>query len=77
MLTSCNDIRRGNVGTHQPRKEVANSRTNKDGKEYVKHHIPGEKNKHLGKRRDKGHRRDGTSQKTEMDLGRAHQQNTR
>ena len=32
--------------------------SNKDGKEYVKHHIPGQTNKHLGKRKDKGHRRD-------------------
>ena len=30
----------------------------KNGKEYVKHHIPGQTNKHLGKRKDKGHRRD-------------------
>ena len=34
------------------------SRTNRDGKEYVKHHIPGQKNKHMGKRKDQGHRRD-------------------
>ena len=58
MRTSSNDIRRGNVGTHHPSKEQASSRTNKHGKEYVKHHIPGQKNKHLVKRKDKGHRRD-------------------
>ena len=38
--------------------------------------MPGQKNKHLGKRKDKGHRRDWTSQKTEVDLGRARQQDT-
>ena len=36
-----------------PCKEQASSRTNEDGKEYVKHHIPGQKNKHLGKRKTK------------------------
>ena len=41
--------------THRPSHEQA-SRTNKDGKEYVKHHIPGQKNKHLGKRKDQGHK---------------------
>ena len=45
IRTSSHDIQRGNVGTHQPRKEQARSRTNKDGKEYVIHHIPGQKNK--------------------------------
>ena len=39
-------------------KEQASNRTNKDGKEYVKHHIPGQKNKYLGKKKDQGHRRD-------------------
>ena len=34
---------RGNLGTHHPCKEQASSRTNKDGKEYVKHHIPGQR----------------------------------
>ena len=29
----------------------------------------------MGKKKDKGHIRDWTSQKTEMDLGRAYQQN--
>ena len=98
MHTSSNDIRRRNTGTHQPNKEQASRRTNKDGKEYVKHHILycvlmlltcSEYNvqnklpytyrdkKHLDKRKDKGHRRDWTSQKTEVDLGRARQQNTR
>ena len=43
MCTSSNDIRRRNMGTHHPSKEQASSRTNKDGKEYVKHHIPGQK----------------------------------
>ena len=41
---------------HTSSKERTSSHTNKDGKEYVKHHIPGQKNKHLGKRKDKGHR---------------------
>ena len=36
-----NDIWRGNMGTYHPNKEQACSRRNKDGKEYVKHHIPG------------------------------------
>ena len=58
------DIRGENMGTHHPNKEQASSRTNKDGKEYVKHHIPGQKNKHLGKRTEQGHRHDGTSRKT-------------
>ena len=31
-------------GHSPPRKEQASSRTNKDGKEYVKHHILGQKN---------------------------------
>ena len=39
-------------------KEQDSSHTNKDGKEYVKHHIPGQKNKHLGKKKDTGHRAD-------------------
>ena len=72
--TSPQLIRRGSMGIHHPSKEQPNSRTNKDGKEYVKHHIPGQKNKHLGKRKDKGYRRDWTSQKTEVDLGKARQQ---
>ncbi|KAK2154452.1 hypothetical protein NP493_2190g00018 [Ridgeia piscesae] len=41
------------MGTHHPSKAQASSRANKDGKEYVKHHIPGQENKHLGKRKDK------------------------
>ena len=45
------------MGTHHPTKEQASSRTNKYGKEYVKHHVLGQKNKHQGKRKDKGHRR--------------------
>ena len=44
--------------THHPSKEQASSRPNKDGKEYVKHHIPGQKEKHLGEREDKCHIRD-------------------
>ena len=39
--------------------------------------VLAEKNKHLGKREDKDHRRDWTSQKTEVDLGKARQQDTR
>ena len=53
MHTSGNDIRHGNMGTHHPCKEQASSRTNKDGKEYVKYHTSGQKHKHLGKRKDK------------------------
>ena len=47
------------MGTHHTSKEQTRSRTNKDGKKYVKHHITGQKNKHLCKRKDKGHRREG------------------
>ena len=65
------------MGTHHLCKEQASSLTNKDGKENVKHHLPGQKNKHLGKKKDQGQRRDWTSQKTEVDLGRARQQDTR
>ena len=36
-------MQRGNMGTHHPSKEQASSRTNKDGMEYVKHHLPGQK----------------------------------
>ena len=56
MLTSSNDLRRGNMGTHHPSKEQGSSRTNKNGKEYVIHHMQEQKNKHLGKRKDNGHR---------------------
>ena len=52
-----NDIRRGNMDTHNPCKEQASSRTNKDGKEYFKHYILEQKNKHMGKRKDQNHRR--------------------
>ena len=58
MHTSSNDIRRRNMDTHHPSKEQVSSCTNKDGKEYVKHHIAGQKKKDLGKRKDKGHIRD-------------------
>ncbi|MEG7521551.1 MAG: hypothetical protein M3H12_00395, partial [Chromatiales bacterium] len=58
--------------TNQAKKQ-ASSRTIKDGKKYVIHHIPGRKNKRLGKREDNGHRRNGTSQNKEVDLGRTHQ----
>ena len=57
MRTFSNDIGRGNMGTHYPSKEQASSRTNTDGKEYVKHRITGEK-KHLRKGKDKDHRID-------------------
>ena len=42
MRTFSNDIRCGNMGTHHPSKQQASSRTNTYGKEYVKHHIPGQ-----------------------------------
>ena len=42
-----------NMGTHHPSKEQASSHTNKDRKEYVKHHIPGRNNKHLDKSKDR------------------------
>ena len=48
----------GNIDTNKPIKEQVSSCSNTDGKEYIKHHIPGKENKHLGKRKDKGHRRD-------------------
>ena len=44
MLIYSNGVRRGNMDTHHPCKEEASSRTNKDGKEYVKNHIPRQKN---------------------------------
>ena len=34
----------------------------------LKHHIPRQKDKHLDKRKDTGHRCDLTSQETEVDL---------
>ena len=43
MRNSSNDIRRGNMGTHHTCKEQYSIRTNKYGKEYVKHHISGQK----------------------------------
>ena len=45
------------IGTHQPGKEQASSHTYKDGKEYFIHYIPGQKNKHLRKRKNKGYKR--------------------
>jgi len=56
--------------THQPNTEQDSYRKKKDGKEYVRHHIPGQKNTYLGKRKDKGHRRDWTSQRTDADVSR-------
>ena len=44
--------------THELNKELAGSRTKIERSMFVKHHIPGQNNKHLGKRKDKGHRRD-------------------
>ena len=38
--------------------DQASSRTSKYGKECVKRHIQAQKNKRLGKRKYKGHRRD-------------------
>ena len=58
MRNSSNDIRRGDTDTHEPGKEQTSSRTNKDGKKYVKHNISGQKNKPMGSRKDKGRRRD-------------------
>ena len=60
MRTSSNAIRRGNIGTHHSSKEQASSHANKDGKEYAKHHIPGQKSKQLGKRKNKGYRGDNS-----------------
>ena len=61
----------GQFDNHHPSKR----RTNKDGKEYVKHHI--HNNKDLSKKKDNGHICHWTSQKTEVDLGSARQQDTR
>ena len=51
---SNNEIRRVDVGSLQPGKEVKNKlatvHSDKHGKKYVKHHIHGEKNKHLGEK---------------------------
>ena len=71
LVHTCNnDVRCVNMGTLQTSKGQASRCTIKDGKEYVKHHIPGQKNKHLGKRKDKSHSQ-------EVVLGKARQQNTR
>ena len=43
IRTSSNDIRLGNMCTHHPSKEQASNSKTTDGKEYVKHHIPGKK----------------------------------
>ena len=43
MRTSSNDIRRGNMDSHQLNKEQASSRSSRDGKEYVNLHIAGRK----------------------------------
>ena len=40
-------------GHSSAKKEQASSNTNKDEKKYIKLHIPGQKNKHLGKRKTK------------------------
>ena len=45
-------------GTHHTNNEEASSFTNKYGKGHVKHHIPGLKNKHMDKEKEKGHRHD-------------------
>ena len=37
------------MGTHYPSKEQVSSCINKHGKEYVKHHILGQKNKYMCK----------------------------
>ena len=58
MRTSGSGLWHRNMGTHQPSKEQASSHKNKNGKKYVKHHISGQKNKHLDKRKDNGHRCD-------------------
>ena len=67
MRTSSIDIRRGNTDSHHPSKEQASSHTNKDGKEYVKHHIPGQKKPTWVRETTKS--TDRTKQKTEVDLG--------
>ena len=41
------------MGTHHPSKEQVTRSTNKDGKEYVKDHIPEQKNKHPGNKKTK------------------------
>ena len=55
--------------------QAKNKQASKDGNEYIKHHIPGHKSKHLGKRKDKVTY--VRSKKTEGDLSRARQQDTR
>ena len=47
MLTSSNDLRRENMGTHHPSKEQGSSRKNKNGKEYVIHHMQEQKKKNM------------------------------
>ena len=53
IRTSINDIRRGNIETHQSCKEQANGRINKDGKKYVKQNILDIKLRNTGKRKTK------------------------
>ena len=62
--------------TSQAKNKLAAAQT-KYEKVYVKHHMPGQKNKHLDKRKDKGHRHDRKSQKTGLNMGSARKQETR
>jgi len=39
---------------HKPGKEQTSSRTKREVNKYGKHHIPGQKNKNLVERKDKG-----------------------
>jgi len=43
MRTSSNGIWCGHMDIHQPTKEQVSSRTHDDGKEYGRHHKPGQK----------------------------------
>ena len=45
----------GNIATRQPSKEQASSRTKVDEEKYVNSNLPGQKTKHVDKRKDKGH----------------------
>ena len=76
MRTSSNDIRRGNMGTHHPCKKQASSRTKME-RSMLNITYRERKTNIWVREMTKGHRRDWTSQKTDVDLGRAGQQDTR
>ena len=73
MRSSSNDIQRGNMGTHQPSKEQASSRTTQMERNMLNIAYRDRRKTNMGKRKDQGHRRDWN---TEVDLGRTRLQIT-